>query len=138
MVPRKFSTSEAFAVGVSVEEDDFSIKATVSGDPIFWIRIERPLRAETTITDLNSGNQTPSFCGRVLAQMTDGFSEISVLNVLDIFPGWSDHPTPQVELEARVNILRQVLNAALSSFDWSLNLSESNGKFSAVVVLERK
>ena len=100
-----------------VEGDDFSYKISHLNDPMFWIRIERPIGDTLRISDLNPGQIPQADASFALAHLltTVGFGEHWIL--LDIFPGWQAHPSMAVELERRMSTLKSVVVGAVQAFD---------------------
>lgn len=89
--------------------DPYSAKATLPGDPRFYVRME--LRTDGTIlfTDFNGGAAPSAVLGTAITRLLDGMDTSGRLVFRDIYPDWQNDPTGNVEVERRIRFLKEAV-----------------------------
>lgn len=123
-----------------IDADDFAVRARVPGDPFFYVRLDKETKlveGQDTIivSDLNPGSQSSAFTGATLAELMTYFPFADQILIGDIYPGWQDDPSFEVELERRVTKTRAILSVALNRDEMTFALLCQINKYNLVVKL---
>ncbi|WP_306025801.1 hypothetical protein [Oceaniradius stylonematis] len=90
--------------------DPFAAKATLPGDPRFYVRTETKSDGTVMFTDFNGGAEPPSVLGAAIARLLDSVDTSGRLLFRDIYPDWQSDPTGRIEVERRIRFLKEAVN----------------------------
>ncbi|MBO6639296.1 MAG: hypothetical protein JJ920_16545 [Roseitalea sp.] len=103
----------AATVSHAVWVDDFAIKVACAGDPMFWVRVKRPVGRVVHVTDFQRGAQSRATLadGLIAALLTAGTAMPVRLRFSDIVPMGSSAPQSGSRLTEAIEDVRVAADA---------------------------
>ncbi len=123
---------------IFVDEDDFSLKASIADDPLFWIRMEKPYTDIATISDINFGGVDVDRAAEALVALVEKIPHFDQMIVKDILPNVKVAISMEIQLATEISKVVNLIERALEqySLNFDYKIRDRMGKYDIIIEID--